>query len=93
SMNACSVQRNTPLSQGLWCRRVAVNDRSSTGVTAERIHDAALTLFNDRGYTGTTVRELADASAQAALSHLDRELVAGHRDGVRPEPVRERRER
>jgi AcrR family transcriptional regulator len=40
---------------------IAVNERSSTGVTAERIHDAALTLFNDRGYTGTTVRELADA--------------------------------
>jgi AcrR family transcriptional regulator len=44
-------------------RHVAVNDRSSAGVTAERIHDAALTLFNDRGYTGTTVRELADACA------------------------------
>ena len=40
---------------------MAVNERSSTGQTAERIHDAALTLFNDRGYTGTTVRELADA--------------------------------
>jgi AcrR family transcriptional regulator len=40
---------------------MAVNDRSPTGLTAERIHDAALTLFNDRGYTGTTVRELADA--------------------------------
>ena len=40
---------------------MAVNERSSTGVTAERIHDAALTLFNERGYTGTTVRELADA--------------------------------
>jgi AcrR family transcriptional regulator len=40
---------------------MAVNERSSTGLTAERIHDAALTLFNDRGYTGTTVRELADA--------------------------------
>ena len=37
-----------------------MNERSS-GVTAERIHDAALTLFNERGYTGTTVRELADA--------------------------------
>ncbi|MDP1846979.1 MAG: helix-turn-helix domain-containing protein, partial [Solirubrobacteraceae bacterium] len=36
---------------------MAVNERS----TAERIHEAALTLFNDRGYTGTTVRELADA--------------------------------
>ena len=40
---------------------MAVNDRSSPGPTAERIHDAALSLFNDRGYTGTTVRELADA--------------------------------
>ncbi len=40
---------------------MAVNDRSATSVTAERIHDAALSLFNDRGYTGTTVRELADA--------------------------------
>ena len=40
-----------------------MNDRSSTGVTAERIHEAALTLFNERGYTGTTVRELADACA------------------------------
>lgn len=40
---------------------VAVNERSSTGATAERIHEAALTLFNTRGYTGTTVRELAEA--------------------------------
>jgi AcrR family transcriptional regulator len=38
-----------------------VNDHSSTGLTSERIHDAAVTLFNERGYTGTTVRELADA--------------------------------
>ncbi|MDX6721138.1 MAG: hypothetical protein QOJ63_3392 [Solirubrobacteraceae bacterium] len=38
-----------------------VNARSASGVTSERIHDAALTLFNERGYTGTTVRELADA--------------------------------
>ncbi len=38
-----------------------MNDRSPGGATAERIHDAALTLFNERGYTGTTVRELADA--------------------------------
>ena len=36
-----------------------VNERS----TAERIHNAALTLFNDRGYTGTTMRELAEACA------------------------------
>src|SRR5215213_2875204 len=41
---------------------MAVNVRSSSGgPTAERIHDAALTLFNDRGYTGTTIRELADS--------------------------------
>jgi AcrR family transcriptional regulator len=40
---------------------MAVNARSPTGPTAERIHDAALTLFHERGYTGTTVRELADA--------------------------------
>jgi AcrR family transcriptional regulator len=39
---------------------VAMNARSP-GDTRERIHDAALTLFNARGYTGTTVRELADA--------------------------------
>ncbi|HEV7807500.1 MAG TPA: TetR/AcrR family transcriptional regulator [Solirubrobacteraceae bacterium] len=42
---------------------MAVNVRSPTGPTAERIHDAALTLFHDRGYTGATVRELADACA------------------------------
>jgi AcrR family transcriptional regulator len=51
-----------------------VNERSSTGVTAERIHDAALTLFNDRGYTGTTVRELAEASdltPGAIYNHYD----------------------
>jgi AcrR family transcriptional regulator len=42
---------------------MAVNDRSSNGATAERIHDAALALFNYRGYTGTTVREIADACA------------------------------
>ena len=41
---------------------MAVNDRSPSGQTAERIHDVALTLFNDRGYTGTTVRELAEAA-------------------------------
>jgi len=40
---------------------MAVNDRLHPSLTAERIHDAALTLFNDRGYTGSTVRELADA--------------------------------
>src|SRR3954466_12613839 len=48
-----------------------MNDRSS-GVTAERIHEAALTLFNDRGYTGTTVRELAEAcdlTAGAIYNH------------------------
>ena len=42
---------------------MGVNERSSSGVTAQRIHDAALALFNDRGYTGTTVREIADACA------------------------------
>jgi AcrR family transcriptional regulator len=41
---------------------MAMNDRSPSGQTAERIHDVALTLFNDRGYTGTTVRELAEAA-------------------------------
>src|ERR1700709_2528112 len=40
---------------------MVVNDRSPNGLTAERIHEAGLTLFNERGYTGTTVRELADA--------------------------------